>query len=77
MEKDRLQVMRVMSRSLQFFHELTGDVGPPIQFTLKHLKLAVVDVGGSPLLAQHLRYGAVEQKRPVWKVNQGGVLRIG
>ena len=36
------QVMRVMSRSLQFFHELTGDVGPPVQFMLK---LAVVNFG--------------------------------
>ena len=30
---------RVMSRSL------TGDVGSPIQFVLKHLKLAVVNTG--------------------------------
>ena len=34
--------MRVMSRSLQFFHELTGDVGSPVQFMLK---LAVVHFG--------------------------------
>jgi hypothetical protein len=39
MEKASVELQDVMSRSL------TGDVGSPVQFMLKHLKLAVVNIG--------------------------------
>ena len=44
MEKGSVELQHVISFFTAFFsHALMGDVGPPVQFMLKHLKLAGVD----------------------------------
>jgi inner membrane protease ATP23 len=43
MEKGSIELQHVVTLFLAFLRSLTGDVGPPVQFMLKHLKLAGVD----------------------------------
>ncbi len=44
MEKGLVELQYVILSHSIFFRALTGDIGPPVQFMLKHLKLAGVDL---------------------------------
>jgi hypothetical protein len=51
MEKGLVELQHVISCSI-FFLALTGDIGPPVQFMLKHLKLAGVDLTSAHIPCQ-------------------------
>jgi mitochondrial inner membrane protease ATP23 len=44
MEKGLVELQHVILANSIFLLALTGDIGPPVQFMLKHLKLAGVDL---------------------------------
>jgi inner membrane protease ATP23 len=52
MEKGLVELQHVILAHSIFFLALTGDIGPPVQFMLKHLKFAGVDLTSTHIPCQ-------------------------